>query len=188
MIQPKASTKVTVAGITETISQKRPNTCCWIGCTGYEGLATSGTWSNWSPYRLDFPLPETKQELDALCISLQKADPQMQDAANSFNNYRQAVFDPDWFYYTVCGYCRSVCAPSREDRLANRKLIINSGTAALKLNGAHVVADDHAITVSTPFGLHVVVPQEERSKGRKKQSHWPGQFPLDRAVIEYLCQ
>jgi ferredoxin len=188
MIPPKASTKVTVAGITETISRKRPNTCCWIGCTGYEGLATSGTWSNWSPYRLGFPLPDTKQELDALCIRLQKADPQMQDAANSFTNYRQAIFDPDWFYYTVCGFCRSVCAPSREDRLANRKRIINSGTAALKLNGAHVVADDHALTVRTPFGLQVVVPQDEQSKGRKKQSHWPGQFPLDRAVTEYLFQ
>lgn len=41
MIHPKESTKVTVAGITETISRKRPNTCCWIGCTGYEGLSTS---------------------------------------------------------------------------------------------------------------------------------------------------
>jgi epoxyqueuosine reductase len=120
MINPKASTQVTVAGVTETISQKRPNTCCWIGCTGYEGLAASQTWSNWSPYRIGRTLPEEKQELDALCISLQKTDPQMQGAANSFNDYRQAVFDPDWFYYTVCGFCRSVCAPSREERRANR--------------------------------------------------------------------
>ncbi len=75
MIQPKASHQVTVAGITETISRKRPNTCCWISCTGYEGLATSRTWSNWSPYRLGRPLPETKEELDRLCISLQKSRP-----------------------------------------------------------------------------------------------------------------
>ena len=46
MVQPKASTQVRVAGVTETISRKRPNTCCWIGCTGYEGLASSGTWLN----------------------------------------------------------------------------------------------------------------------------------------------
>jgi epoxyqueuosine reductase len=151
-------------------------------------LATSQTWSNWSPYRLGRPLPETKPELDALCIQLQKSDPQMQDVTNSFNNYRQAVFDPDWFYYTVCGYCRSVCAPSREDRLANRKLIINSGTAALKLNGAHVLAGENVFEVRTPFGLYVIVPQKEQPQARKKKANWPGQFPLDRAVIDYLCQ
>jgi hypothetical protein len=188
MVQPKASTQVTVAGVTETISRKRPNTCCWIGCTGYEGLASTGTWSNWSPYRLGRPLPKDKQELDMLCINLQKADPQMQVDDNSFSDYRQAVLDPDWFYYTVCGFCRSVCVPSRDERLANRKLIINSGTAALKFDGSHVVADDTAVKMRTPFGFHVVVPREELSKGRMNNPHWPGQFPLDREVIEYLCQ
>jgi epoxyqueuosine reductase len=188
MIQPKASTQVTVAGVTETIARKRPNTCCWISCTGYEGLASSGTWSNWSPYRLGRPLPEDKQELDSLCISLQKADPQMQAVDNSFNDYRQAVFDPDWFYYTVCGFCRSVCSSRREERLANRKLIVNSGTAALNLDGSHEVADEKAVEVRTPFGLNVVVPRGELSEGRSKTRKWPGQFPLDREVIEYLCQ
>jgi epoxyqueuosine reductase len=188
MVQPKASTQVTVAGVTETISRKRPNTCCWIGCTGYEGLASSGTWSNWSPYRLGRSLPKDKEELDLLCIHLQKADPQMQSADNSFSDYRQVVFDPDWFYYTVCGFCRSVCVPSRDERLANRKLIISSGTAALKLDGSHVVADDNAVRMRTPFGLHVVVPREELSKGRIINPNWPGQFPLDREVIDYLCQ
>jgi epoxyqueuosine reductase len=188
MIQPKESTQVTVAGVTETISRKRPNTCCWISCTGYEGLATSRTWSNWSPYRLGRPLPEDKQELDALCISLQKADPQMQAADKSFNDHRQAVFDPDWFYYTVCGFCRSVCSPRREERLANRKLIVNSGTAALKLDGSHEVGDEKAVEVPTPFGLNVVVPREELLEGRTKTRKWSGQFPLDREVIEYLCQ
>jgi epoxyqueuosine reductase QueG len=188
MIHPRASTQVTVAGVTETISRKRPNTCCWIGCTGYEGLAASRSWSNWSPYRLGRPLPKDKQEIDKLCISLQKADPQMQAADNSFDNYRRAIFDPDWFYYTVCGFCRSVCAPRREERLANRKLIINSGTAALRLDGSHDVADENAIEVQTPFGVRVVVPAEELSQRRPKTPNWPGQFPLDREVIRYLRQ
>lgn len=188
MIHPRASTQVTVAGVTETISRKRPNTCCWIGCTGYEGLAASRSWSNWSPYRLGRPLPKDKQEIDKLCISLQKADPQMQAADNSFDNYRRAIFDTDWFYYTVCGFCRSVCAPRREERLANRKLIINSGTAALRLDGSHDVADENAIEVQTPFGVRVVVPAEELSQRRPKTPNWPGQFPLDREVIRYLRQ
>ncbi len=188
MIHPKATTQVTVAGVTETISQKRANTCCWIGCTGYEGLAASQTWSNWSPYRLGRRLPKKKQELDALCISLQKADPQMQDSDNSFDNYRRAIFDPDWFYYTVCGFCRSVCAPHREERLANRKLITDSGTAALRLDGSHQVIDKSTVEKQTPFGLRVVVMSEELSKGRAEPGKWPGQFPLDREVIKYLCQ
>jgi epoxyqueuosine reductase QueG len=188
MIQPKASSQVTVAGVTETISRKRPNTCCWISCTGYEGLATSSTWSNWSPYRLGHPLPENREELNALCTSLQKADPQMQDVNNSFSNYREAIFNPDWFYYTVCGFCRSVCSPSRKKRLANRKLIINSGTAALNFDGSHKVADKHSVEMQTPFGLRVVVGPEDLTGSQTKARKWPGQFPLDRAVIEYLCK
>lgn len=187
MIHPKAATQVTVAGITETISKKRPNTCCWIGCTGYEGLSTSAAWSNWSPYRLGHPLPENKKELDELCIRLQKSDPQMQDVNNSFGNYRKAIFDPGWFYYTVCGFCRSVCVPHRADRIANLRLITHSGTAALKMDGSHVVASESASEVKTPFGLNVVVEpggqvvEEPRDKGM-------GQFPLDKEVIEYLLQ
>jgi hypothetical protein len=188
MIPPTSSTQITVAGVTETISRKRPNTCCWIGCTGYEGSAPSGTWSNWSPYRLGRSLPKDKQELDLLCISLQKADPQMQVTDNFFADYRRAVFDPDWFYYTVCGFCRGVCVPSREQRLANRKLIIHSGTAALKLDGTHAVADDNAVRVRTPFGLYVVVPREELSRRLIRNPHRWSQAPLDREVIQYLCQ
>lgn len=45
MVQGKEQLEVTVAGITDTISRKRPNTGCWIGCTGYEELAASETWS-----------------------------------------------------------------------------------------------------------------------------------------------
>ncbi len=188
MVQSKASTQVIVAGVTETISKKQSNTLCWIGCTGYEGLASSGTWSNWSPYRLGRPLPKDKQELDVECIRLQKMDPQMRDTDNSFNNYRKSVFDPNWFYYTICGFCRSVCAPNRKERLANRRLIINSGTAALKSDGSHVVADDNAVEWKTPFGLNVIAQPEELSDGQPKIQLWPGQFPLDREVIEYLSK
>jgi len=188
MIHPQSSTHVTVAGITETISRKRPNTCCWIGCTGYEGLSPSGTWSNWSPYRLDGPLPKEKKELDALCIRLQRMDPQMKNLENSFSDYRGAVFDPGWFYYTVCGFCRLVCSSRRGDRLANHKRIVHSGTAALELDGSHTVADEKAVKIRTPFGLNVVVARELMPQERPRPGKSRGQFPLDREVIEYLCQ
>jgi len=58
----------------------------------------------------------------------------------------------------------------------------------LRLDGSHVVADDNTVRVRTPFALHVVVPREELSKGRTKNPHRLGQSPLDREVIEHLCQ
>jgi len=98
------------------------------------------------------------------------------------------AFHPDGFYYTVCGFCRSVCVTAREDRLANRRLITRSGTAGLKLDGSHVVADADAVQLETPFGLQVVVPRRELAQGRIKAPDWPGQFPLDREVIRYISQ
>jgi len=48
------------------------------------------------------------------------------------------------------------------------------------------VAEKNALEVQTPFGVRVVVPRGELSKGQAKIREWPGQFPLDREVIEYL--
>jgi len=185
MINPKDEVFVTVAGITEKISQKQPNTCCWISCTGYEGLSTSSVWSNWSPYRLGQPLPTNKTELDSLCISLQKSDPQMLDVDSSFSDYRQAIFDPHWFYYTVCGFCRSVCLPNRKDRISNLKKIKESGTAALKQDGSHVVADKNCVEVKTPYGVNVLF-EHDKKNANSKGIKWKRQFPLDREVIEYV--
>jgi hypothetical protein len=88
----------------------------------------------------------------------------------------------------VCGFCRGVCSPRREERLANRKLIINSGTAALRLDGIHEKTDENAIEIQTPFGLSVVVQRDELFERPSTSENWAGQFPLDREVIEYICQ
>lgn len=182
MIPPKTATTVTVAGITETIAGKQPNTCCWIGCSGYHGLSQDKTWSNWSPYSLPRPLPTTKKEIDALCIELQKADPQMQEQGNSLLNYREAVFDPDWFYHTVCGFCRLVCMPDRKKRRINRQRIRASGRAALRGDGLHIPADETCRTIPTPFGLNVFAT----ATPSPQPPEWPGQFPLDREVLRLL--
>jgi hypothetical protein len=189
MMSAKESVQLTVAGVTEKISRKRPNTCCWIGCSGYEGLSTDGKWSNWSPYRLGAPLPEEKGDLDALCVKLQKADPQMQMADNVFSDYRYAVFDPEWFYYTVCGFCRSVCSPHREERLESRRNLHRSGIAALRSDGMHVVADGDTVELETPFAVKVVVPVEDLErldKTDETSDGFVGKWPLDREVLSYL--
>jgi epoxyqueuosine reductase len=189
MMSSRESVKVKVAGITEEIALKRPNTCCWIGCSGYEGLSTEGKWSNWSPYRLGKPLPEEKSELDALCVRLQKADPQMYMEDNVFSNYRSAVFDPEWFYYTVCGFCRSVCSPTREERFEKRRNLHDSGIAALRSDGMHVVAEGKTVEVQTPFAVKVVVQEEELEQLGEIGSDAvtpAGRWPLDREVLAWL--
>ena len=189
MISSKETIRVKVAGITEEIAKKRPNTCCWIGCTGYQGLAPNKKWSNWSPYRVDYPLPQDKIELDALCTRLQKADPQMHLEQNSFTNYREAMFNPDWFFNTVCGNCRSVCWEKREDREENRRLVVNSGIVALNPDGEHIVTNDEVMEVDTPFIVRVAVLKNEYQKAlasKKAVNEQKGITPMDKEVLKSL--
>jgi epoxyqueuosine reductase len=191
MISKKKSITVRVAGITEEIAQKRPNTCCWIGCTGYHGLAPDRKWSNWSPYRVDYPLPQAKSKLDALNIRLQKADPQMHLEQNSFTDYREAAFNPDWFFNTVCGNCRSVCWEKREDREENRRLIVNSGIVALNPDGKHIATSDEVMEVDTPCIVRVAVLREEYEKAlvsKKTVSTIQGITPMDTETLSYVFQ
>jgi epoxyqueuosine reductase len=186
MISKNKTTKVKVAGITEEIAQKRPNTCCWIGCTGYHGLAPNRQWSNWSPYRLDYPLPEDKSKLDALNIRLQKADPQMHLEQNSFTNYREAAFNPEWFFNTVCGNCRGVCWEKRDEREVNRRLIVNSGIVALNPDGEHIATHDDVIEMSTPYIVRVAILKKEYEKAsasKKVLSTMRGITPMDNGVL-----
>jgi ferredoxin len=162
MMSAKEHKSVTVAGITDEIAVKRPNTCCWIGCTGYHGLAASRKWSNWSPYRLGAPLPQDKGELDRLNIQLQKADPQMSLDDNSYADYRRAMFDPEWFTNTVCGNCRLVCWPERRDREENLRLLRQAGVVALGLSGEHIVtSEDEVMEIDTPYLVRVGVLKSE---------------------------
>ncbi|MFC1987945.1 hypothetical protein ACFLVH_05335 [Chloroflexota bacterium] len=190
MISKKKMIMVRVAGINEEIAEKRTNTCCWIGCTGYHGLAPNNKWSNWSPYRLDYPLPQNKNELDALNIRLQKADPQMHLEENSFTDLRKAMFNPDWFSNTVCGNCRSVCWDKREDREENRRLIVNSGTVVLNPDGEHIVAKEEVVEVDTPYIVRVAMLKTEYEKALasgKVAGRIRARTPMDTGVLSYIC-
>ena len=190
MIGNKDVVSVTVAGITDEIAVKRPNTCCWIGCTGYHGLASNREWSNWSPYRLSALLPQNKNELDGLNIRLQKADPQMQLADNSFNDYRKAMFDPDWFTNTVCGNCRLVCWHDLEDRKMNLKELTGSGVVAIGLNGEHIpTTEDNITVVNTPYIVDAAVYKphyEMMIKSSVGESVSKKLSPIDAAVLVFI--
>jgi ferredoxin len=189
MIGNKKTITVRVSGITEEIAEKRPNTCCWIGCTGYHGLAPNGKWSNWSPYRLGHPLPLNKTDLDALNIRLQKADPQMHLEENSFTDYRKAMFNSDWFSNTVCGNCRLVCWQKRDDREYNRHLVVNSGIVALNSYGEHVVTSEEVVELDTPYIVRVAVLKSEYGKvlaSEKSAGKMWGRSPMDTEVLSYI--
>jgi epoxyqueuosine reductase len=191
MIGKKKLITVRVAGIDEEIAEKRPNTCCWIGCTGYHGLAPNGKWSNWSPYRLSQSLPLDKNKLDALNTRLQKADPQMYLEDNSFADYRAAMFSPDWFTNTVCGNCRLVCWKDREDREENRRLIAESGIIVLSPDGKHVVADGEVIEIETPYIVRVAMLKKEYEKAlasRKSIDKIKAKAPIDIEVLSYILK
>jgi hypothetical protein len=189
MIGEKESITVRITGTDEQIAQKKPNTCCWIGCTGYHGLASNGKWSNWSPYRIRQPLPQNKNELDALNTKLQKADPQMHLENNSFVDYRTAIFNPDWFTNTVCGNCRLVCWKDRIDRDENKRLITESGVVVLNPDGKHIVANGEVVEVETPYIVKVAMLKKEYERiatSKKSIDKTHAKSPIDIEVLSYL--
>ncbi|MFC1858948.1 hypothetical protein ACFL9U_13115 [Thermodesulfobacteriota bacterium] len=164
MIYKKESVRVTVAGITDEIAKKRNNNCCWIGCDGYHGLSPNKKWTNWSPYRVEPPLPAKDTKVDELCTRLRKADPDANpNDLNIYTNYRESFFDPDYLFFSVCAHCANVCWPNRKDRIENRKLLANSGIVVLRANGERSVVHDEKdiVEMDTPFNVRVALLRRE---------------------------
>lgn len=163
MIGGKDRVTVTVAGIQESIAQKRTNTCCWIGCTGYHGLSPDRRWSSWSPYRLDTPLPALDTDVDELCTKLRKADPDANlNDLNIYTNYRESFFDPGSLFFSVCGNCANICWPARKDRIANRKMLAASGTVILRTNGERSAVRDESAVIEIETNLHARAAMSRR--------------------------
>ena len=187
MISKRESMKVTIAGITEEIGTRKPVTCCFIGCSGYQSLSPDRRWSNYSPYRLDNSLPENKAALDQLNIRLLKADPMLSLEDNSFSDYRKAIFNENWHMGTVCGNCRAVCWEKRSDREENMHLVTNSGVVVLSPNGQHVVADGEIIELQTPYIVKVAMLKREYEDAMNGSVDiGQGFTPMDKEVLRYL--
>ena len=164
MMHPKESVKVQIAGINEEIAKKRTNNCCWIGCDGYHGLSPDRKWSNWSPYRVDTPFPDYDALIDELCTRIRKADPDAnREDLNSFANYRDCHFDPDYLSLSPCAHCANVCRPNLEDRIAKMKLLSKSGIVVLRANGhrAAMKKEDDIVEIDTRFNVRVALLQQE---------------------------
>jgi len=190
MMSPRDSVEVVVAGITEVIGRKQPNTRCWVSCGGYQGLHRSGKWSNWSPYRVAKPVPEDKKSIDSLLIELRKMDPEEHQATSPFADYRVTTFDPDWRFLATCGNCANVCWERREDRVGNRRLLVASGQVVLRANGLREPASGEIVELETPFGIKVTVLGDEYKSGaftRPSSADAPGYTFMDREVLKHLA-
>lgn len=191
MISRKETTTVIISDIAEEIAMKKPNTCCWIGCADYHGLPTHMKWSNWSPYRVDAPLPDGKADVDELCIRVQKADPQMNLKTNPYNNHRATTFDPNWHFSAACGNCGNVCWEKRADRKENRRLLVESGVVVLNPDGTREAVHEEILEIQTPYEVKVAVCKREfenlKSGDRLKKVDC-GFTPKDRAVLSFMAK
>jgi ferredoxin len=193
MMSVKESIKVTVAGITEEIARKRTNNCCFIGCSDYHGLAPNRKWSNWSPYRVDYPLPKDDAEVDDLCTGIRKADPEMSFDDSMQTGYRELAFSTDhkYLFTNVCGNCAFICWKKREHREDNRKRLVNSSTVVLTASGERIAApkQEEVIEVQTHFKLRVAVLRKEYEQaetGKISKETNEGHNPRDKEVLTTL--
>jgi hypothetical protein len=183
------SAKAKIAGIAEEVAARRPNTCCWIGCGDYHGLCPDGSWSNWSPYRVDSPLPPDKENLDARLVQLRKADPESFAKPNPYTDYRAVTFDPDWDFSATCGNCANICWKDRQDREENKHLVVDTGVVVLNSDGTRQATHEKVVELDAPYGLRVAVTvsEYENIKARKGEDlDFKGHLPKDREVLAYL--
>jgi hypothetical protein len=109
---------------------------------------------------------------------------------NTFTDYRAAMFNPEWFSNTVCGNCRIVCWPNRDDRKENQKLVSNSGVVVLNSVGDHIPVNqelDEVIEIDTPFLVRVAMLKEEYVKATTSSKNGNlARAPIDIEVLSYL--
>ena len=157
MMDGNKAMRTDIAGVTQEISARRPHSCCWIGCGDYHGLSPDGKWSNWSPYRLDSPLPRTKEEMDRLLINLRKEDPESHLDPNPYTDYRAVTFDRKWNFSATCGNCANICWKERDDREENLRLVVETGVVVLNADGTRQRTHEDVVELDTQYSVKVAV-------------------------------
>ena len=192
MIDKKESVSVTIAGRKYSYARKGNNARCVIGCGGYHGLGPNKKWSTWSPYRVDYPLPEDESQLIALSRRVRAADPDKQ-GDRAFLTQREKCFDPNEMYINTCGNCALICWEKREERVENQDLLLNSDVAVLTAQGRRVaMAAEETRELDTPYGVRVAVPREETPAVLEPGHGPPRRQPaasthMDNQVVSFLA-
>lgn len=134
MISTRETVSINIAGREYSYAKKKHNAQCIIGCGGYHSLGPNKKWSTWSPFRLDYPLPDDEAELIALSRHVRGADPDKQ-GNRSLLTVRDKCFDRNEVFIDTCGNCQLICWERREDREENRRLLMDSGVVVLTQDG-----------------------------------------------------
>ena len=194
MIDNKETVLVTVAGREYTIAKKKINACCSLGCQGYHSLGPNKKWSTWSPYRVDYPLPEDEAELAKLTRRIQEADPGSQ-ARGAKLTHRERSLDEKELIPTHCGNCGEICWEKREDRQKNQRLLMDSGIVVLNTDGERVAVSGEGITeVDTPYNVRVAVLRRAHAMAGVPEEAAPannrdgaGRTPLDSKILAFMA-
>ncbi len=161
MISANETVSFTIAGRKYIHGKKAHNARRLIGCGGFHGLNPNGKWSTWSPFRLQYHLPDNNTDLIALVRKARSADPNRQ-GKRALLTQRDRCFNPNEVYLDTCGNCQIICWERREDRKTNQKLLFNSGVTVLTKEGNRVaVPADQVKEVETNRVVNVAVTNEE---------------------------
>ena len=189
MMSQKETVSVTIADREYTIAKKGNNARCLIGCGGYHGLGPNKKWSTWSPYRVDYPLPEDEAGLRKLCIRIRTADPDKQGKRANLTQ-REKCFDPNETYVSTCSNCGLICWEEREDREENRRLLLDSGIVAINPDGDRVAVFDEEVTeIATPYIVRAAVTRREYAKAAALSGSQGkgGYTPTDTRVLSLMA-
>jgi hypothetical protein len=127
--------------------------------------------------------------MDAMLVSLRKADPESSLEPNPYTDYRAVTFDPEWHFSATCGNCANICWKDRGDREENMRLVVDTGVVVLNADGTREATRDEAVELETPYGVKVAVSVSEYEKILVHSGEVPefrGYLPKDREVLDHL--
>ena len=161
MMDKKETMSVTIAGREYSYGKKGNNARCIIACGHNHGLGPDRTWSTWSPYHVDYPLPGEVAEVIALSRQIRAADPNNQGKRTTLT-IRDRCFDPNEIFINSCGNCGLICWEKRADREENRRILMNSGVVVLTAEGKRMaVPAEETIEIDTPYKVKVAMLRRE---------------------------
>ena len=120
---------VTLGGIEFTYAKRRDYNRCGYLCGGFNGLASSGKWSTWSPGR--FPIPQNDGEFLPATMEAMKYWQQWPPSEGGF--YTSLL---PWKFRMSCAHCQLVCTPNKEERKNRHEMIINAGVVVQNPDGS----------------------------------------------------
>ena len=130
-INMKEKDSVTIGGREFVHNKKGHNLRCTIVCAGFSGQSKYKGWSTWSPGR--FELPEDQQELERawrefMAKNLGRNNWYSHVLGNVIHHTEYGMIRRlEKRHRVTCGNCQLVCWKTRQERLENYDILVESG-------------------------------------------------------------